>query len=351
MIFKNKNKVFYQITSKITYGKETMVFQGSYDISEVYETRHQQLISFRKIFMVVIGMEIILSYFLASILTRPLQKLSQVSKQIADGDYSVRVSVNTKDEIGELSINFNYMTEQLVEKLMKLDQLLKNQEEFMGSLAHEMKTPLTSIIGYADLMRIENLSEEEQKEACGYIYSEGKRLQNLSLKLMNLLVLKNQEFQMKKQNLVPMIHEVISSMQYRLQEQEILVNLNLKPTICEVEADLLKSLILNLVDNSLKSMNVGGILTIECCPSQEGAKIYVSDTGCGMPKGELDKITEAFYRVDKSRSRKQGGVGLGLALCKEIVRIHKGDMEFISQEEKGTTAIITIGGGHYEKTD
>ena len=68
-------------------------------------------------------------------------------------------------------------------------------------------------------------------------------------------------------------------------------------------------------------------------------------------KGELDKITEAFYRVDKSRSRKQGGVGLGLALCKEIVRIHKGDMEFISQEEKGTTAIITIGGGHYEKTD
>lgn len=351
VIFKNKNKVFYQITSKITYGKETMVFQGSYDISEVYETRHQQLISFRKIFMVVIGMEIILSYFLASILTRPLQKLSQVSKQIADGDYSVRVSVNTKDEIGELSINFNYMTEQLVEKLMKLDQLLKNQEEFMGSFAHEMKTPLTSIIGYADLMRIENLSEEEQKEACGYIYSEGKRLQNLSLKLMNLLVLKNQEFQMKKQNLVPMIHEVISSMQYRLQEQKILVNLNLKPTICEVEADLLKSLILNLVDNSLKSMNVGGILTIECCPAQEGAKIYVSDTGCGMPKGELDKITEAFYRVDKSRSRKQGGVGLGLALCKEIVRIHKGDMEFISQEEKGTTAIITIGGGHYEKTD
>ena len=74
------------------------------------------------------------------------------------------------------------MTEQLIEKLMKLDQLLKNQEEFMGSFAHEMKTPLTSIIGYADLMRMEALSKEEQKEACGYIYSEGKRLQNLSLK-------------------------------------------------------------------------------------------------------------------------------------------------------------------------
>lgn len=351
VIFKNQNKVFYQITSRISYGKEKMVFQGSYDISEVYATRHQQLISFRKIFMLVIGIEIILSYFFAMILTRPLQKLSKVSKQIAEGDYSVRVPVRTEDEIGEFSINFNYMTEQLVEKLLKLDQLLKNQEEFMGSLAHEMKTPLTSIIGYADLMRMGNLSKEEQEEACGYIYSEGKRLQNLSLKLMNLLVLKNQEFQMKKQDLRPMINEVIASMDYRLKEQGVLINLNLKPAICEIEPDLLKSLILNLIDNSLKSMGEGGILTIEDRQMQEGAKIYISDNGCGMPKEELNKITEVFYRVDKSRSRKQGGAGLGLALCKEIVRIHKGDMEFISQEGKGTTVIITIGGGHYEKTN
>lgn len=131
VVFQNKNKVYYQITSKISYGKETMVFQGAYDISEVYATRHQQLVSFRKIFVLVIGIEIVVSYFLAMILTRPLQKLSQVSKQIADGDYSVRVPVHTEDEIGELSVSFNYMTEQLIEKLMKLDQLLKNQEEFI----------------------------------------------------------------------------------------------------------------------------------------------------------------------------------------------------------------------------
>ena len=316
-----------------------MVFQASYDISEVYTTRHQQLVSFRKIFAWIIGIGVVITYFMASLLTRPLQKLSQVSKQIADGDYSVRVPVRTEDEIGELSINFNYMTE----------QLLKNQEEFMGSLAHEMKTPLTSIIGYADLMRMENLSEDEQKEACQYIYSEGKRLQNLSSKLMNLLVLKNQQFQMKKQNLMPMIHEVVTSVSYRLKEQDVFVNLNLKPVICKVEPDLLKSLILNLIDNALKSMEQGGVLSIEDKVTQEGAKIYISDNGCGMPKEEISKITEAFYRVDKSRSRKQGGVGLGLALCKEIVRIHKGDMEFISQPGKGTTVIITIGGGHYEE--
>lgn len=345
VVFQNKNKVYYQITSKISYGKETMVFQGAYDISEVYATRHQQLVSFRKIFVLVIGIEIVVSYFLAMILTRPLQKLSQVSKQIADGDYSVRVSVHTEDEIGELSVSFNYMTEQLIEKLMKLDQLLKNQEEFMGSFAHEMKTPLTSIIGYADLMRMEALSKEEQKEACGYIYSEGKRLQNLSLKLMKLLVLKNQQFQMKKQDLEPMIQEAVTSMQYRLKEQDILVNLNLKKAICKIEPDLLKSLILNLIDNALKSMNSGGILTVEDRAIQEGAKIYISDTGCGMPKDEISKITEAFYRIDKSRSRKQGGVGLGLAICKEIVRIHQGEMRFISQQGKGTTVIITIGGG------
>ena len=98
-------------------------------------------------------------------------------------------------------------------------------------------------------------------------------------------------------------------------------------------------------------MNSGGILTVEDRATQEGAKIYISDTGCGMPKDEISKITEAFYRIDKSRSRKQGGVGLGLAICKEIVRIHQGEMRFISQQGKGTTVIITIGGGAYEKTN
>ena len=127
------------------------------------------------------------------------------------------------------------------------------------------------------------------------------------------------------------------------------MNLNLKKAICKIEPDLLKSLILNLIDNALKSMNSGGILTVEDRATQEGAKIYISDTGCGMPKDEISKITEAFYRIDKSRSRKQGGVGLGLAICKEIVRIHQGEMRFISQQGKGTTVIITIGGGAYEK--
>lgn len=351
IIFQKGEKVFYQITSRISYGKEQMIFQGAYDISEVYQTRHQQIISFRKIFMVILVIGIIIIYLLSLILTRPLQKLSQVSRQIADGDYSVRVPIHTEDEIGELSIDFNYMTEQLVEKLMRLDELLKNQEEFMGSLAHEMKTPLTSIIGYADLMRMESLSEDEEKEACNYIYSEGKRLQNLSLKLMDLLVLKNKQFSMQQQDLKPMIEEVVTFMHYRMEEQGIFVNLNLKSVRCEMEPDLLKSLILNLIDNALKSMKSGGILTIENKATSDGAKIYISDTGCGMPNEEIGRITEAFYRIDKSRSRKQGGVGLGLALCKEIVRIHKGNMEFISQEGKGTTVIISIGGGRYEKTD
>lgn len=155
----------------------------------------------------------------------------------------------------------------------------------------------------------------------------------------------------EKQDLEPMIQEAVTSMQYRLKEQDILVNLNLKKAICKIEPDLLKSLILNLIDNALKSMNSGGILTVEDRATQEGAKIYISDTGCGMPKDEISKITEAFYRIDKSRSRKQGGVGLGLAICKEIVRIHQGEMRFISQQGKGTTVIITIGGGAYEKTN
>ena len=97
-------------------------------------------------------------------------------------------------------------------------------------------------------------------------------------------------------------------------------------------------------------MNSGGILTVEDRATQEGAKIYISDTGCGMPKDEISKITEAFYRIDKSRSRNRWS-RFRLAICKEIVRIHQGEMRFISQQGKGTTVIITIGGGAYEKTN
>ena len=288
---------------------------------------------------------------IAEKLTKPIRQLSDVSKKITDGNLSIRADIHSGDEIELLARDFNRMTDTIEDNMHQMADAMKRQEEFMGSFAHEMKTPLTSIIGYADLMRMEALSKEEQKEACGYIYSEGKRLQNLSLKLMKLLVLKNQQFQMKKQDLEPMIQEAVTSMQYRLKEQDILVNLNLKKAICKIEPDLLKSLILNLIDNALKSMNSGGILTVEDRATQEGAKIYISDTGCGMPKDEISKITEAFYRIDKSRSRKQGGVGLGLAICKEIVRIHQGEMRFISQQGKGTTVIITIGGGAYEKTN
>ena len=341
VIFKNKNKVFYQITSKITYGKETMVFQGSYDISEVYETRHQQLISFRKIFMVVIGMEIILSYFLASILTRPLQKLSQVSKQIADGDYSVRVSVNTKDEIGELSINFNYMTEQLVEKLMKLDQLLKNQEEFMGSLAHELKTPMTSILGYADTLLTVRLQRQQQERALSYISSECRRLSRLSVKMLELTGL----YETGEARFAPTENSVKSFLEdsrqlnlCRLKEKNICLELQCEPADLKknFDKDLLLSLVNNFIDNAVKASADNSKLIL----AATAGKLMVQDFGKGIPAEDLDKVTEAFYMVDKSRSRANGSVGLGLALCKKIADIHGFQLKIESEIGKGTCVFI-----------
>ena len=342
---------YIQVSGLVETGSVPLSLEVSQDVTQVYTARETQLQIYKVILAFVLTAGSVSALLIAEKLTKPIRQLSDVSKKITDGNLSIRADIHSGDEIELLARDFNRMTDTIEDNMHQMADAMKRQEEFMGSFAHEMKTPLTSIIGYADLMRMEALSKEEQKEACGYIYSEGKRLQNLSLKLMKLLVLKNQQFQMKKQDLEPMIQEAVISMQYRLKEQDILVNLNLKKAICKIEPDLLKSLILNLIDNALKSMNSGGILTVEDRATQEGAKIYISDTGCGMPKDEISKITEAFYRIDKSRSRKQGGVGLGLAICKEIVRIHQGEMRFISQQGKGTTVIITIGGGAYEKTN
>ena len=118
-----------------------------------------------------------------------------------------------------------------------------------------------------------------------------------------------------------------------------------RPGQCRLEPDLVKSLILNLLDNGKKALDGAGELILSIAPTDEGCEIQVADTGRGIPEEEIRKLTEAFYRVDKSRSRAQGGAGLGLSLCNEIARIHQGQMSFQSAVGQGTMVTVLLRGG------
>ena len=319
--------------------------ESMHDISSVYAARSSQTDIYRRVFAAVIILGAGISWLMSYWLTRPLRRLSSVTRAIASGDLSCRAHAGGKDEIGVLAQDFNDMTDRLEENITALKDAMHRQESFMGSFAHELKTPMTSIIGYADLLRSHELPEAERREAANYVFSEGRRLELLSLKLLELLVLKKSDFLLVEVNLRHIVGQVVRLIRPVAAAQGITVKYRCDEGSCRLEPDLIKSLLINLADNARKALDSGGQVFIEGKLTPDGCRIRVADNGRGMPQAELSKITDAFYRVDKSRSRAQGGSGLGLALCNEIVTVHGGTMTFESAVGKGTIVTVLLKGG------
>jgi signal transduction histidine kinase len=188
------------------------------------------------------------------------------------------------------------------------------------------------------------MTEENGILAADYIFSEGKRLEALSLKLLDLLVVKNHEFEMREINMKELFNDIKGVMEPTLKSSNITLKVSAKDTQIKVEVDLMKTLILNLIDNARKAIKKGGIISLTGKRiSDDRFMIIVKDNGKGMPEEELSRITEIFYMVDKSRF-KDKGVGIGLSLCKEIVELHDGKMKFESQVDIGTSVYLDLRG-------
>ena len=316
-----------------------------YDISGIYEQRDAQLSMYRWTFLAVAAVSALLSWALCTWLTYPLRSLTKASRALASGDRARRVKVTSGDEVGQLAQEFNLMAEQLEQTMDDMTRAMERQDEFMGSFAHELKTPMTSIIGYADLLRSTELSEQDRREAANYVFSEGKRLESLSLKLLDLLVLEKDDIPMQACSPKALIESIAKEFRPIMKQQGITLRCSCHPGSWPLEPDLFKSLLYNLMDNARKAMEQGGQILIQSDFSEAGLRIRVADNGRGMPEEALNRLTEAFYRVDKSRSRAQGGAGLGLALCRRIVELHNGELRFTSREGVGTCVTVLLKGG------
>ncbi|MCD8001961.1 MAG: HAMP domain-containing histidine kinase [Oscillospiraceae bacterium] len=226
-----------------------------------------------------------------------------------------------------------------------LENVASRREEFIASFAHELKTPLTAIIGYADMLRSKDMTPKSRFTAAGYIFSEGKRLEALSLKLMDIIVAGRQEFELKRFEVGYFIRSIAAVTVPSLSEDGITLDMRWEPGVIEVEPDLFKTLLINLVDNARKASRRNSAIELFGKVKDDGYAIYVRDHGRGMPQEELSRITEPFYMIDKSRSRAQNGAGLGLALCQRIAELHATKLEYESEEGKGTTVRILVNGG------
>lgn len=251
---------------------------------------------------------------------------------------------STAAETKELRLQRVRISE-LERSIENLENVAARREEFIGSFAHELKTPLTAIIGYADMLRSKDMNPKSRFTAAGYIFSEGKRLEALSLKLMDIIVAGKQDFERKRFEIGYFLRSVAAVTVPSLSAEDITLDMRWEPGYILVEPDLFKTLMINLVDNARKASHKNSVIELFAKIEDGGCAIYVRDHGRGMPKEELSKITEPFYMIDKSRSRAQNGAGLGLALCQRIAELHDTRLEYESELAVGTTVRILVKGG------
>lgn len=345
IIWRENNNYYLQLCSSMDINTENLDISQMdivYEITSVYAARAQEQNTFRLLLIAIFVVGSITSMIAASLLTKPLEKLSSLAQHISHGDYSARLHIHSGDEIEALANDFNNMADTIEDNISELHFSMEKQEQFMGSFAHELKTPMTSIIGYADLLRSQNMSEDETNEAANYIFSEGKRLESLSLKLLDLLVVKNQETILTPTDPSLAIQNVINVMKPELAKEHITLKSSCRKGCCMMDIDLFQSLIINIIDNARKAIDDNGLIHVAGTVRDDNYVIIIKDNGRGMPPEEITRISEAFYRIDKSRSRAQGGAGLGLAICSKIAEIHQAKIKYKSAVGRGTVVTITL---------
>lgn len=313
------------------------------DVSFLFHNRAQLYSSYQigvLLVAVLVGGMTLLVLF---VVMRDMKKLSAATRQFARGQYQTRVKIRSRDEVGMLAEDFNWMANAMNQQMEKLQNEVHRQEEFTASFAHELKTPLTSIIGYADTIRQMELTPEETDMCADYIYRQGKRLQSLSYKLLDMTMAGSQKISWKTILAPSLMQEVEQMCLPSLKEKKITLRIHMQTGILYGDRELLASLFLNLIDNARKASGSGSCIQVLGNAVPGGYSVIVQDEGSGIPAEELGRITEAFYMVDKSRARREGGAGLGLALCQKILELHKGAWQFESEPGIGTKVTLLFG--------
>ena len=279
-------------------------------------------------------------------LTRPLKRLEAATERIAAGEYGYRVPAGGHDEIGELSRHMNAMSGEIQDNIRKVEALAASRETFIANMAHELKTPLTSILGFADIMTIKShMPEEERRECASIIAAEARRLKSLSSKLMELVSLQGTALVLHPVDLGELAEKAVQALEPVCRKRRCTIRKNLVPVTVQADGELLMSLLLNLLDNALKASALKGEnqrIDVSLEKEDGRAVIRVRDYGIGIPREQLGHVTEAFYMVDKARSRQSGGSGIGLSLCRAIAEAHQGNLQIESREGIGTTVSLFL---------
>lgn len=266
-------------------------------------------------------------------LARPLIEMKEATLKMSKGDFTVALSTNGQDELSDLANAIQLLSNDL-------NHLREERKEFLSSIAHELRTPITFIKGYTDILYKRDLSERDRQKYLRIIIEETNRLSRLIKDLFDLAKMDENAFVINKECLH--MDDFVASIEAKLRPafHEKQIDLFVQ---CEAGLTLLadtirlEQIFLNLLNNALTYCSSGDSIFLQVERNNHFVSIIIKDTGKGIPQKDLPYIFERFYRVDKSRTRANGGLGLGLAIVKELVHAHGGEITVVSEENKGTT--------------
>ncbi len=291
--------------------------------------------------LISLGVSALVALFISGAIARPIRDLAAAARRMAEGDYSARVETRSRDEVGELGKNFNLMAD-------RVSTAYEMQQDFVGNVSHELRTPLTSIEGFSQALIDGTVKDKKEVgRALGIIKEESARMKQILNDLLLLSQIDAGQFRPEMERLS--LSFLINKLRSVFEPRAISHDIDFRVVMPEREVDVvtdgsrLEQVLSNLLENAFKYTGAGGRIVLSYALGDSGeVNLSVADTGSGIDPGELPQIFERFYRTEKSRDKKLGGVGLGLSLCKELIETLEGSISVASVPGEGTTFTVRL---------
>ena len=294
-----------------------------------------------------VAVALTVAYFVSRSITLPIRYMKETAERIAKGDFTPRVRIRSRDELGELANSLNAMADELQQKMEDLSRMDQVRTDFVANVSHELKTPLTLIKGYTETLQGEAMDDKAKAARFVSIIKEhSDRLGHIVDDLLSLSALESSQgyIDRSRLDLKKLIEDVSLGFGHALASKKLQLTVNSKGDDLSIWADRdkIEQVLVNLIDNAIKYTEESGRIELSISELDQEIRIAVRDTGIGIAKEHLGRIFERFYRADKARSRELGGTGLGLSIAKHIVLVHKGKITIESELGKGTTVFVTL---------
>lgn len=340
--YSNEAQDYLIITGKVPQPFDNLSIVYCYNLTEEIRQWDQSARQFFGLAFILSLLLSIILYLVLSYIFKPLTQITYAAEKIAMGDYDHKIRIQGKGEINKVADSFNHMVDEIKSSINKLSETAKQKQEFIDNFAHELKTPLTSIYGYAEYLQKAKLTEKERYESTQFIMSESQRLQELGYRLLLLALYREQELEWMEISLPDLFNSLESYLKLKLNEKNIDIKICVETCYVKGDQILLECFFSNIIENAIKACDKGGEIVIKASLNENNNVIVtIEDNGKGIPDYAIRHLTEAFYRTDKSRSKAEGGAGIGLALCRQIADRHKARLDFHS-EHQSTTVKITF---------